>query len=129
MCQITILLYSSKEKILRIVIRHPFFGDLSQNEKLSEIKPPLERHFRNGWMQCYFISISIKFKCQMKEVWNRCYFTIPFFLCKKCDVKLKRVAELKFETRLLGILYCRIRTFVPLHFTKKIKVSMDWKFR
>ena len=97
-----------------------FLGYLNQNEKLYEIKPPLDRHFRNAWMQFYFISISIKFKCQMKEVWNRCCFTIPFFLCKKCDVKLKRAAELKFETRILGILYCRNRTFVPLHFTKEI---------
>ena len=30
-----------KEKMLRVVFWHPVFGDLSQSEKLSEIKPPL----------------------------------------------------------------------------------------
>jgi hypothetical protein len=34
-------LYPPKEKMLSIVIRHLFFGDLSQSEKLSEIKPLL----------------------------------------------------------------------------------------
>ena len=37
-------LYPSKEKMLRIVIWHLFWGDFSQNEKLSEIKPPLIKH-------------------------------------------------------------------------------------
>ena len=33
--------YSPKEKMLRKVIWHLFFADLTQNEKLSEIKSPL----------------------------------------------------------------------------------------
>ena len=33
--------YPPKEKMLRGVIWHPIFEDLSQSEKLSEIKPPL----------------------------------------------------------------------------------------
>ena len=32
---------STEEKILRRVIWYPFFGDFSQSEKVSEIKPPL----------------------------------------------------------------------------------------
>ena len=34
--------YSLKEKMLRMVIWHFLGGDLSQSEKLSEIKPPLK---------------------------------------------------------------------------------------
>ena len=44
-CQITPLntIHQTKEKMLRGVIKHPFWGFLVQNEKkLSEIKSPLE---------------------------------------------------------------------------------------
>ena len=34
--------YPHKEKMVRVVIWQLFFGDLSQSEKLSEIKPPLK---------------------------------------------------------------------------------------
>ena len=34
--------YSPKDKMLRVVILHLVFGDLSQSEKLCEIKLPLE---------------------------------------------------------------------------------------
>ena len=36
--------YSPKEKMLRVEIWHLFFGDLSQSEKLSEIKLPLYKY-------------------------------------------------------------------------------------
>ena len=38
---ITVLSTIQLEKMLRTVIWHLFFGDLSQSEKLSEIKPPV----------------------------------------------------------------------------------------
>jgi hypothetical protein len=41
-CQITTLstIHLLKEKMLRAVFWHPTFGDMSQSEKLSEIKQP-----------------------------------------------------------------------------------------
>ena len=57
MCHITILsvLYPPKdlEKMLRIVFG-TFFGDLSQRENLSEIKPPLFRVLYIFWLVHWF---------------------------------------------------------------------------
>ena len=36
--------YPPREKLLKAVIWHLFFGDWSKNEKVSDIKPPLLRH-------------------------------------------------------------------------------------
>ena len=37
--------YPAKEKMLRTVIWQLFCGDWSKSEKLSEIKPPLEKNY------------------------------------------------------------------------------------
>ena len=51
-CQITILSsYPPKEKMLRIVIWHLFWGDLCQSEKLSEIRPHLRTYHVVSWWQ------------------------------------------------------------------------------
>ena len=71
--------YPPKEKMLRGVSWHLFFGDLSQSEKLSKIKPPL------GSYVCKLRSNPIQYRAEKQPAAKGCQKNVNchFYLFEK----------------------------------------------